>query len=193
MGRLYLNNKQLLFQTERIFLKKILLSVALISTTLLSANIRQLNSLESNFKQSIVNDQNSRITYNGKMYATKQNNQALWVYTSPIEKKIYYKDGAIVIIEPELEQVIFAKLSKVPNVLSLLNSAKQISENRFKTTFNNVKYTIKTNGNSIKSISYTDEIQNRVTIEFNSQKVNGHIDGSKFSYSIPEDYDILEQ
>ncbi len=167
--------------------------MALLSTTLLSANITQLNSLESNFKQSIVNDQNSRITYSGKMYATKQNNQALWEYTSPIEKKIYYKDGSIVIIEPELEQAIFAKLSKVPNVLSLLNSAKRISENRFETTFNNVKYMIETNGNKINSISYTDEIQNRVTIEFNAQKTNENINASKFVYSIPEDYDILEQ
>ena len=178
---------------KRIFLKKILLSAVLLSTSLLSANITQLNSLESNFKQSIVNDQNSRITYKGKMYATKQNNQALWVYTTPIEKKIYYKDGAIVIIEPELEQVIFAKLSKVPNVLSLLNSAQKISTNKFETTFNNVKYLITTNGNKIQSIAYTDEIQNRVTIEFNAQKTNEPIDGNKFVYSIPKDYDILEQ
>jgi outer membrane lipoprotein carrier protein len=127
------------------------------------------------------------------MYATKQNNQALWVYTSPIEKKIYYKNGSIVIIEPELEQVIFAKLSKIPNVLTLLNNAKQVSANTLTTTFNNIVYKITTNGNKIKSISYTDEIQNRVLIEFNAQKTNGHIDGSKFVYSIPEDYDILEQ
>lgn len=174
-------------------MKKLLLSAALLSTTFLSANITALNSLESNFKQSIVNDQNSRITYQGKMYATKQNNQALWIYTTPIEKKIYYKDGSIVIIEPELEQVIYAKLSKVPNVLSLLNSAKKISTDRFETTFNNVKYTIITHGDAVNSISYTDEIQNRVTIEFNTQKINKGIDENKFLYSIPEDYDILQQ
>lgn len=183
----------LLILQKRIFLKKILLSTVLLSCSLLSANITQLNSLESNFKQSIVNEQNSRITYSGKMYATKQNNQALWVYTNPIEKKIYYKDGNIVIIEPELEQAIFAKLSKVPNVLSLLNSAKQVSENKLVTTFNKIKYTITTNGNKIKSISYTDEIQNRVTIEFNTQKTNSAINADTFVYSIPEDYDILEQ
>ena len=153
----------------------------------------QLNSLESNFKQSITNEQNSRITYSGKMYATKQNNQALWVYTNPIEKKIYYKSGSIVIIEPELEQAIFAKLSKVPNVLSLLNNATKVSANKLQTTFNNIVYTITTSGNKIKSISYTDEIQNRVTITFSGQKTNEHIENSKFVYSIPQDYDILEQ
>jgi len=174
-------------------LKKFLLAAILMSNTLLNANITQLTSLESSFKQSIINDQDSRIVYSGKMYASQQNNQALWIYESPIEKKIYYKDGSIVIIEPELEQVIFAKLSKVPNVLSLLNSAKKVSENRLTTTFNNIKYTITTHGNKIQSINYTDEIQNRVMIEFHNQKVNSPINSSTFSYSIPEDYDILEQ
>ena len=174
-------------------MKKILLSVAILSTSLLNANIAQLDSLESNFKQSIVNEQNSRITYSGKMYATKQNNQALWEYKSPIEKKIYYKSGNIVIIEPELEQAIFAKLSKIPNVLSLLNSAKRISEDKLETTFNKIKYTITTDGNKIKSIDYIDEIQNRVTIEFSEQKTNSPINPTIFTYSIPADYDILEQ
>lgn len=174
-------------------MKKFLLSVAILSTSLLNANIAQLDSLESNFKQSIVNEQNSRITYSGKMYATKQNNQALWEYKSPIEKKIYYKSGNIVIIEPELEQAIFAKLSKIPNVLSLLNSAKRISEDKLETTFNKIKYTITTDGNKIKSIDYIDEIQNRVTIEFSEQKTNSPINPTIFTYSIPADYDILEQ
>jgi len=174
-------------------LKKILLSVAILSTSLLNASISQLDSLESNFKQSIVNEQNSKITYSGKMYATKQNNQALWEYKSPIEKKIYYKQGNIVIIEPELEQAIFAKLSKVPNVLRLLNSAKQISDNKLVTTFNKIKYTITTDGDKIKSINYVDEIQNRVTIEFSNQKVNSKINSTVFTYTIPDDYDILEQ
>ena len=174
-------------------MKKILLSIAVLSSTLLSANITELKSLESDFKQSIVNDQNSTITYRGKMYATKKNNQALWEYNSPIEKKIYYKDGNIVIIEPELEQAIFAKLTKVPNVLQLLNSAKKVRENQLVTTFNNIKYTIITNGDKIVEIKYIDEIQNRVTIKFNSQKINYGLNSDIFVYSIPEDYDILEQ
>ncbi len=174
-------------------MKKVLLLPALLSCTLVSANISNLNSLESKFKQSVINEQNSRITYSGKMYASKKNNQALWEYNSPIEKKIYYKDGNIVIIEPELEQAIFAKLSKVPNVLQLLNSAKKISTNKFVTTFNNIRYTITTDKDKIKTISYIDEIQNRVIIEFSSQKTNKRIDSNKFVYSIPDDYDILQQ
>ncbi len=174
-------------------MKKILLATSIISSTLFSASLERLSTLESNFKQSIVNDQNSKITYSGKMYATKQNNQALWEYHSPIEKSIYYKDGNIVIIEPELEQAIFAKLTKVPNVLQLLNSAKDVGNNQFVTTFNSIKYTITVDGDKIKKITYKDEIQNSVTIEFNSQKSNQKISQNKFAYKIPLDYDILEQ
>ncbi len=174
-------------------MKKILLTVSIISSTLFSASLERLSTLESNFKQSIVNDQNSKITYSGKMYATKQNNQALWEYNSPIEKSIYYKDGNIVIIEPELEQAIFAKLTKVPNVLQLLNSAKDIGNNQLVTTFNSIKYTITVDGDKIKKITYKDEIQNSVTIEFNSQKSNQKISSSRFAYKIPLEYDILEQ
>jgi outer membrane lipoprotein carrier protein len=178
---------------KRINLQKIIFTTLLLSATLLNASIKELFSLESHFTQQIINDQNSKITYTGKMYATKNNNQALWIYNSPVEKKIYYKGGSVVIIEPELEQVIFAKLSKVPNIMNILSNAVEVSTNTYVTTFNKIEYTINFNGEKIENISYTDEMQNRVTINFNSQIVNKMIENSKFSYSIPEDYDILEQ
>lgn len=174
-------------------MKKILLSSILFSCTLLSANISELHTLESDFKQSIVNEQNSQITYSGKMYATQKDNQALWEYTTPIVKKIYYKEGNIVIIEPELEQAIFAKLTKVPNVLQLLNSAQKLSDTKLVTTFNKIKYTITLDKNKIKKITYVDEIQNKVTIVFEKQTTNGYIKPETFVYSIPEEFDILEQ
>ncbi len=172
--------------------KTILLSVAIYST-LFGLDIDNLKSFESNFKQSIVNEQNSRIVYSGKIYATKNSNQALWEYKNPIEKKIYYKGGDIVIIEPELEQAIFAKLTKVPNILQLLENSKRVSKNQLSTTFNKIKYTIFTSENMIKKIVYTDEIHNRVTIEFSNQLINRDISKSRFVYNIPDEYDILKQ
>jgi outer membrane lipoprotein carrier protein len=127
------------------------------------------------------------------MYAKKDGNQALWIYNTPVEKSIYYKGGNIVIIEPELEQAIFAKLSKVPNIMKLLSNAKEITSNTYETNFNKIKYTIRLDGQNIKDISYIDEMQNKVIIEFNSQSINSEIADSKFSYIIPEGFDILEQ
>jgi outer membrane lipoprotein carrier protein len=174
-------------------LKTLVLGSLFLSSTI-SANNLHITSLESDFTQTIVNDQNSKITYTGKMYATSAKNQALWEYNSPIVKKIYYKGGKeLVIIEPELEQVIYAKLNKVPNILKLLQSARKISANKLQTKFNGLTYNIDINGNKIEKISYIDEMQNKVVILFANEKVNGIISSSRFAYTIPADYDILEQ
>ena len=175
-------------------MKKTIFSfLILTSSTFLSADISTLQTFESNFKQTIINDQNSRITYHGKLYAKKDKNQALWIYTSPIDKKIYYSGGKVVIIEPELEQAIFAKLDKVPNILSLLKQAKKVSKDTYITTFNNTQYKILVNHNQIENISYQDELHNRVSIVFENQKSNKKIENNRFAYHIPTDYDILEQ
>jgi len=173
-------------------IKQFLFSSLFLSSTILANNLN-IQTLESNFKQSITNDQNAKIVYTGKMYATQAKNQALWEYSTPIVKKIYYKGGKLLIVEPELEQVIYAKLDKIPNILKLLKSAKKISKNSFQTKFNAITYTITTDGNTIENIRYIDEMQNSVVISFTQERVNRPIDSSRFSYTIPEDYDILEQ
>ncbi len=173
-------------------LKLSLLSGLCISSTML-ANTLNIQTLESNFKQSITNDQNAKIVYTGKMYATQAKNKALWEYNSPIVKKIYYKGGKLVIIEPELEQVIYAKLDKVPNVLKLIKSAKKVADDTLQTRFNGITYNILIEGNKIINITYIDEMQNSVAIEFSNEKINRFLNESIFSYTIPADYDILEQ
>ncbi len=162
-------------------------------TTLLSANLNNLHTFESSFKQNIKNDQNSVIEYVGKISALRDENVALWEYKSPVEKKIYYYDGKLVIIEPELEQAIFAKLDQVPNILKLLKSAQKLRENVYETTFDNIKYKIITNKDKIEQISYTDQLHNKVTIKFYNQKINQKINKQRFIFKIPEHYDILKQ
>jgi outer membrane lipoprotein carrier protein len=159
----------------------------------LSADIQNLQSFSANFKQIVHNDQNARIVYSGKLYAKKKNNQALWIYTNPIDKKIYYSSGKVVIIEPELEQAIFAKLDKVPNLITLLTKAKKIGEHTYRTSFNNTQYTIIFKNGNLSEIDYKDELQNRIKILFSNQKVNLPISDQRFAYQIPSAYDILEQ
>ncbi len=172
---------------------KLLIIANIVFTPLISANILNINSIESNFEQTITNDQSSQIRYTGKMYAKQANNKALWQYKTPIKKQIFYTNGKLIIIEPELEQAIFAKLDKVPNVLALIKNAQKISNNTLSTTFNSITYTIQINGNKIDSISYTDELHNNVIIRFLNEKTNSYINDSKFVFNIPKNYDILEQ
>ncbi len=173
-------------------IKLFVLSTLFVSSTI-SANNLNIRSLESNFRQSITNDQNAKVVYTGKMYATQAKNQALWEYNTPVVKRIYYKGGKLVIIEPELEQVIYAKLDKVPNVLKLIKSAKKVADDTLQTHFNGITYNIMIEGNKIINITYIDEMQNAVVIEFNQERVNFPISDSTFAYTIPADYDILEQ
>ena len=167
--------------------------MSLFASTTLFADKLDIQTLAASFKQRITNDQNAVITYTGKLYASQKQNQALWEYDTPVIKKIYYKEGELVIIEPELEQAIYAKLDKIPNILKLLKSAEKISENTLQTNFNGLKYTITTEGNSIKTIAYKDEMQNSVVITFEKEVVNAPISSERFSFIIPKDYDILRQ
>ena len=172
---------------------KVFLFLLLLSEIVRANVTADLKSFASDFTQTIVNEQNARITYKGKLYATKANNQAVWIYTSPVNKKIYYTNGKVVILEPELEQAIFAKLDKVPNILTLLKEAKKIGKGKYVTMFNKIRYTITFAGKKPSKITYTDELHNRVQILFSHQKTDIKIPQSTFRYTRPEDYDILQQ
>jgi len=174
-------------------MKKLILSTLLVASSLISAELTNLKTISSNFTQLITNSSHNTIKYQGKMYAKKQDNLALWIYTSPIEKKIYYRDGDIVILEPDLEQVTFAKLNKVPNIITILKSAKKVSKNKLIATFNKTKYTITVNGDKVQRISYQDEMQNNVSIRFSNVKTNKDIKDDLFIYEIPAGYDVLKQ
>jgi len=173
--------------------KKIFLFLISAGTLFAVSDIRDLRTFSADFEQQVVNDQKSRITYRGKLYATQQQSRALWRYTSPIDKRIYYGNGKVVIIEPELEQAIFAKLDKVPNLITLLSKAKKIGDHTYRTTFNNIKYTIVFQNGKLNEIRYRDELHNKIVIRFSHQSVNRPISDATFAYRIPADYDILEQ
>ena len=174
-------------------MKKIIFTTLVALSSLISADLSHIKSISANFTQLITNSANNTIKYHGKMYAKKQNNLALWIYKSPVEKKIYYRNGNIVILEPDLEQVTFAKLNKVPNIITILKSTKRVSKNKLIAKFNKTRYTITINGNKVSRVSYKDEMQNNVSIRFSNVKVNRFLSDDLFIYEIPAGYDVLKQ
>ncbi len=174
-------------------MKRTILATLLITSSLLSANLTNLKTISSDFTQIITNSTHNTIKYQGTMFAKKKNNLALWIYTIPIEKEIYYRNGNIVILEPDLEQATFAKLNKIPNIITILKTAKKVSQNKLIANFNKTKYTILLDKDKIKSISYKDQMQNNVTINLNKVKINKEIKDNRFIYEIPAGYDIIKQ
>ena len=149
-----------------------------------------IHSIKANFTQTITNEQNSTIKYSGKFYA-KSDNKALWIYQKPIKKELYFLDGKVVIIEPELEQAIFSGAKKLPKILDILKNAKK-EKNRLIAKCCDTTYTIITKGNQIISVSYKDKVGNNVKINFFNEETNLIIDDEIFRYKIPKDYDILK-
>jgi outer membrane lipoprotein carrier protein len=156
------------------------------------AGALDFKTLQCDFNQTITNDENTTITYTGSFYATNQK-KALWVYKTPVEKKVYFKSNKVAIFEPELEQVIITTLKSSPNITQIIKEAKQISKDLYSTVFDDTKYFIKTKDGKISSISYKDKLENRVKITLSNVEKNTILDDALFEISIPKDFDIVTQ
>jgi len=162
----------------------------LLLTTASFANINNINSLEADFIQKIVDDKNQTIIYHGHIKAKKPQ-YALWQYIKPIQKSVYILENQAIIVEPELEQVIIKKIGSNFNFFELINNAKKITENKYLARYNNTTFIIQTKNGSIISISYKDELENSVVIDFTNQLENKKLDNKEFKPTIPDDYDVI--
>ena len=84
---------------------KSLISFILVLFYANASELKDIKSYQASFTQSIVNSSNKEILYNGTIYI-KQPSDVLWKYTDPIEKNVYILANQVIIIEPDLEQVI---------------------------------------------------------------------------------------
>ncbi len=177
------------FTLKGVFLKKILLFFTIV-VSIFAGSIADIHSIKTDFIQNITNEENQTISYSGKFYAIS-NSKALWIYKKPIKKFLYFLNKKVIIIEPELEQVIFSKLEKLPKILNILKSAKKENGIYIASCCNNT-YKIFTKDDKINKITYKDKVGNSVEIKFYNQETNLILDDKIFHYTIPEDYDILQ-
>ena len=155
-------------------------------------NLEAFKTIQSDFIQNVTNEQQKTIRYEGKFYAT-QDKKALWIYDKPVAKKIYFNDTKVVIIEPELEQVIITTLENTPNIAHLIAQAKEIAPNTYATTFMETTYTMYTTKNAIEKVIYKDKLDNSVEILFSNQSTNLFLDEVLFHTDIPLGYDVIRQ
>ncbi len=159
----------------------------------LKANdIKNLDSFFGNFKQTITSDSKSVIEYSGKVFI-KKSGKILWQYEAPIKKNVYIDNTMAIVDEPELEQAIFTKLDNEINIIKLLNEAKKIDNENYVSTINGIKYSIKVQDNKISKITYKDELDNLVNINFLNIVQNGDIADEIFKFIIPSHYDVIRK
>jgi len=151
-----------------------------------------LETFQAKFTQSIINNSGKEIRYSGMIYAKKPY-YIYWKYNNPIEKNVYLNKKEVVIIEPELEQVIVSELKEEINILQLLKDATQIAPNRYISKLNNIEYSILLQDDKLSQITYKDEIDNKIIIYFENSLQNSSLDNNIFKYSIPEEFDIIQK
>lgn len=171
---------------------KLLIVCFFFTTALIANNLKDINSFEASFKQSIINSSNKKIVYTGKIYIKKPL-QILWQYNEPTKKLVYILKDKVTIIEPELEQAIISELDKEFNILELLENATKISASQYLATFNNTQYQLTIMDNKLQQISYKDTIDNNIFISFSNISQNKSISNKIFTYQIPQEYDIIRK
>ncbi len=154
------------------------------------ASINQINSFEADFTQNVTDEKQKVLSYSGHVIASKPQ-KALWRYTTPVQKEIYINAFNVTIIEPEIEQVIIRKLESSFDLFNIIKNAKEIAKNKYKAVYQDSEFIISIQNNMIKNISYVDEFENNVTIEFTNQVQNKTIDPTLFFPRIPVDFDII--
>ncbi len=169
-------------------MKKILL-IAILATEIF-AFFDNITTFEADFIQSVTDEKKKVLTYNGSLIASKPQN-ALWRYTSPVNKDVYINRFNVTIIEPEIEQAIIKRIESNFDFFQMIKNAKKIDKNTFIAKYGSNDFLIKTKNKFIESISYVDEFENSVKILFSKQKQNSEIDKELFIPSIPVDFDII--
>ncbi len=162
----------------------------LLTSTLAFASFDTLNSFEADFTQTITDEKDKSLIYSGHILALKPQN-ALWNYIDPIKKDVYISRFEVVIIEPEIEQVIIRRLESNFDFFNMIKNAKKINKNLYLANYRETKFSIVLKDELIESISYIDEFENEVKILFKNQKENKEVDLELFIPKYPLEFDII--
>ena len=158
----------------------------------LFADLKTLCSFEADFLQTITDDKGVTLTYEGSIRALKPR-QALWVYTKPVEKRVYIKNAQVIVVEPEIEQVLVRDLEDDFDFFTVLESAKKIDQSNYLAEYEEQKIAIKVNDGLIVSLRYKDKFENDVNIVFMNQAQNRELSSTLFDPSYPSDYDVIKE
>jgi len=173
-------------------MKKLIFLMFIFSLEVFGGVLQDLKTFSADFTQQIDDKENKIVTYKGKLFAKKPQT-ALWKYMKPIQKDVYINNHSVVIIEPDLEQVIMRNIKNDFNFFELLENAKKIGTNKYIAHYNDFEFTLIFNGKDIEKLLYKDNFENLVTITFSNQKYNEKINSSLFQPKIPKEYDVINE
>ena len=185
----------LLFSGYNIDKKRIVLKSLL--TLLLCANVLfgfadSIQNISADFTQTITDETNKTITYEGHLYAMRPD-MARWDYFKPVEKSVFVIGHKVTIVEPELEQAIVKTFRDEIDLFKILSRAEKIAPDTYLATHGSQKFLIKIKDGVPMAISYQDAFENHIRLRFSHQQINTPLSLSLFKPSIPQDFDLLTE
>ena len=168
---------------------KLIIALQIMFTMAISS-VLDMSSFEADFNQIITDDKGKELSYSGHIVASKPQ-YALWSYKKPVVKSVYITPYYVTVVEPEIEQAIIRKIASNFDFFNMIKKAKKEKDNLYIATLNESKYTINIENSMIKSISYLDEFENKVSIIFSNQNKNKIFSEDVFRANVPLEYDII--
>lgn len=149
------------------------------------------DSFKADFNQKVTDTTGKTLVYEGKFYYKNEN--SLWQYLSPDKKRVYINKFEVMIVDDDLEQVVISKEQvDLKNILKNITLHKKDKNYKiYKAKYNDIMYYIYVNNDILTNISYKDELDNKVSIDFTNTKINTDLEDSLFKYEIPNNYDII--
>lgn len=149
-----------------------------------------LETLQARFTQTITDEHNQSVVYEGTLKAVKPS-IAHWSYSKPIRKEIYIHADRVAIVEPELEQAIVREIGEDIDIFSILHNAKQRSSTHYEAEFNERSYHIYLTSDTLSEIRYVDDFANTTRIVFTNVIHNAPLDPSTLEAVIPKGFDLI--
>ena len=190
---------------------KILFTLTTLATLTMvaSAAILLPTNFQTEFKQTITNDKDRVIAYDG-MVRFKNETQIIideqglsheiksslfrWDYQNPTKKEVCTDGVQLIVVDHDLEQISRYIVDEGINLEEILKVAQKISTRDYKATYKDVEYLITLDERDwLKKIFYVDNLDNRVKIEFEQMVYDtNNFENSTLECIAPSDYDIIE-
>ncbi len=169
-----------------------MLFVLCVTTLFAKNNVILPVSFKADFKQTITNDQNKKIIYQGKIdFSTPDHFK--WSYRTPYKKEVCVDGVSLQVVDHDLEQVSTYRLEKGLELSAILKSAKLHRPTVYIAKHKGKNYTIQVNRRQeLSRIAYKDNLDNSVLIIFSHMKYGKKkINKRQMDCVFPDSYDQI--
>ena len=172
--------------------------------------IKEMNSFSTSFVQNTYDENGLLVTTSNGSLIYKKKSKYILEYKSPNKIKFISDGQLITIYDQDLEQVIIRSVKKSlnKNIIDIFTNEKLINDKFelkifFKNNENHINFLpinkdikksdflLVVSNNMIKSISFVNDFDQSVIMNFNGFEINVSILESQFKIDIPESFDVI--